>query len=349
MTPRTTHHRQRSCVPAAFSAALLVALLGLPGAAFARELPKPPGQPKSGPGGADYAHAKVTQHRIGHGDSEIHMFLPAEPAPKSAPVVVFLHGWGAMSPAGYQAWIDHLVRRGHVVLYPRYQATWTTLPTGMTRSAIDATKDALLWLTRRGTVKPEAEKLVFAGHSLGGVIAANMAAMAKRQGLPPPGAVFSIQPGDSKHSRVTKRLKMKLPTIMVDYGRIPKGTLFLLLLGDADPVVGKTTALKMWARVQHLPKADRDFVIVQSDDHGEPRLRANHYFPAAIDAQLGLGGQRGLDSLDWYGTWKLLDGLTDAVFRGRNKKYALGDTPEQRFMGKWSDGQPVRELRVLNQ
>jgi pimeloyl-ACP methyl ester carboxylesterase len=320
--------------------------LALPAAALARELPSPPRQPKTGPGGADYTHAKVSQHLIGHGDTEIRMFLPAEPAPKSAPVVVFLHGWGAMSPAGYQAWINHLVRRGHIVLYPRYQATWTTLPTRMTGSAIRSTKSALEWLRTRGAVKPKADRAVYVGHSLGGVIAANMAALARREALPAPGAVFSVEPGDTKHSHFTKRLKINLPTVMVDYGLIPKGTLFLLLVGDSDRIVGDATALQIWARVQHLPRADRDFVEVKSDDRGEPRLRADHYFPAAVDAALGLGGRQGLDSLDWYGTWKLLDGLTDAVFRGTNKKYALGDTPEQRFMGRWSDGTPVREITV---
>jgi hypothetical protein len=28
-------------------------------------------------------------------------------------------------------------------------------------------------------------------------------------------------------------------------------------------------------------------------------------------------------------------------------EYALGDTPEQRFMGYWSDGVPVAELEVV--
>jgi hypothetical protein len=31
---------------------------------------------------------------------------------------------------------------------------------------------------------------------------------------------------------------------------------------------------------------------------------------------------------------------------GTNREYALGNTPPQRFMGKWSDGTPVKELQV---
>ena len=57
-------------------------------------------------------------------------------------------------------------------------------------------------------------------------------------------------------------------------------------------------------------------------------------------------GHKSLDALDYYGTWKLFDGLMDAAFYGKNVQYALGDTPEQCYMGKWSDGTPVKELRV---
>ena len=53
-----------------------------------------------------------------------------------------------------------------------------------------------------------------------------------------------------------------------------------------------------------------------------------------------------IDALDFYGTWKLLDGLTDAAFHGTHREYALGNTAQQRFMGKWSDGVPVKELIV---
>jgi len=31
-----------------------------------------------------------------------------------------------------------------------------------------------------------------------------------------------------------------------------------------------------------------------------------------------------------------------------NREYALGDTPEQRFMGNWSDGTAVKELMVTD-
>ena len=44
----------------------------------------------------------------------------------------------------------------------------------------------------------------------------------------------------------------------------------------------------------------------------------------------------------------IFDALCDAAFFGRNREYALGGGPEQRFMGKWSDGTPVKELVVTD-
>jgi hypothetical protein len=55
-----------------------------------------------------------------------------------------------------------------------------------------------------------------------------------------------------------------------------------------------------------------------------------------------------INALDYYGVWKLFDGLCDAAFFGKNREYALGDTSQQRFMGKWSDGVPVKELVITD-
>jgi hypothetical protein len=43
-------------------------------------------------------------------------------------MVIFFHGQGGpeeTTPANHRAWIDHLVRRGAVVLYPRYETSYS--------------------------------------------------------------------------------------------------------------------------------------------------------------------------------------------------------------------------------
>ena len=85
---------------------------------------------------------------------------------------------------------------------------------------------------------------------------------------------------------------------------------------------------------------------------------ANHLAPVAPDIAYDTSGNGPssrpalrnaglmLDALDYYGFWKLFDGLSDAAFFGTHREFALGNTPEQRYMGKWSDGTPVKELQV---
>ena len=120
---------------------LAALLLMAAGAAFAA--PAPPAQPPKGPGGADYRHRDVIAVSHGTGATQYWLFEPAAPVPKSAPVVVFLHGWGGVNPDPYRAWIDHIVRRGNIVVYPRYQADLLTPASAFTPNAINAVLSAL--------------------------------------------------------------------------------------------------------------------------------------------------------------------------------------------------------------
>ena len=116
--------------------------------------------------------------------------------------------------------------------------------------------------------------------------------------------------------------------------------------------------------------------LMVTDTYGTPALMASHRAPTAHDKAYdngeGVGGgpavaenpngvgdtpqtsrRARLDSMmvnamDFYGTWKLFDALCDAAFYNKNREYALGNTPQQRFMGLWSDGKPVKELKVTD-
>ena len=182
---------------------LIVALMAAHGTALAAK-PKPPGQPESGPGGTgNYGHAEAKTSDIGTGGEKVWIMEPAEPAPKKAPVIIFLHGWGTWGPSAYGQWSTHLVRRGNIVIHPKYQASRVTMPEEMTANAIAGIRAALAELKKEGRVQPDETKVVV-GHSLGGVLAANVAALAKAEGLPQPLAVMSLQPGDPKLSRFGK-------------------------------------------------------------------------------------------------------------------------------------------------
>src|ERR1041384_6025813 len=156
----------------------------------------PPSQPQTGPGGKQYVHSSVIKNRYGKGGTEYWIFEPASPKPRTAPVIVFLHGWGGMNPLYYGAWVDHLVKRGNIVIYPRYQATLLTSIKDFTPNTISAVKDAIHRLqTEPGHVKPDFSKFATVVHSLGGLLAANVAALAKDRKSTRLNSVMSVEPG----------------------------------------------------------------------------------------------------------------------------------------------------------
>jgi len=62
------------------------------------------------------------------------------------------------------------------------------------------------------------------GHSVGGLLAANVAAVAKESGLPQVRAVMSVEPG------ITSR-RLNIP--FADLKKIPAETLLLAIAGDS--------------------------------------------------------------------------------------------------------------------
>jgi acetyl esterase/lipase len=339
--------------------------------------PTPPVQPASGPGGKQYAHAGSTKNRYGSGGKEYWIFEPATPKPASAPLIVLLHGWGGMNPLYYGAWIDHLVKRGNIVVYPRYQANLLTSPKEFEPNTLHAIKDAIQRLqTEPGHVKPDLSKFATVGHSVGGLLAASVAALASESGLPRVRAVMSVEPGITESP-------INIP--LADLRKIPAETLLLSLAGDQDTLVRDDDAKRIYYESTRVSAANKDFIMMVSDSHGTPTLQAGHRAPTAMDTAYdsgdGIGGGPGessgrtgggglptrpidapvpqtgrrdrletmmVNALDFYGTWKLFDGLCDAAFYGKNREYALGNTPQQRFMGIWSDGVPVKELKVTD-
>jgi acetyl esterase/lipase len=161
---------------------------------------------------------------LGKGPQRVTIFRPDEPR---GATVLFLHGWGGMDPDGYRGWIDHLVDRGHVVVFPRYQDSFASLPA-------KALPDALAGI-RTAFAELEPDRVVAVGHSAGGALAADYAAVAEAARLPVPDAIMLAYPG-----RQARRLPGRLPELG-DH-RIPRSVRILTLASPTDVVVGTRTA-----------------------------------------------------------------------------------------------------------
>lgn len=195
---------------------------------------------------------------VGSGIRSAAIFRPRDDGGEAAgAVVVFVHGWGAIDPAFYGAWIEHLVSRGVTVIYPIYQK----------EPFLDATTplaNTLAALRRAFEELPAApERLVITGHSAGGALSVDYAASARAAGLPEPAAVFSVYPG-----RAIGDVSLQLKA--VDPDSIAPGTPLLVLAGADDQLVGTR-----WARriARSAKRADVTLQIVRDpavDDHGAP-------------------------------------------------------------------------------
>jgi acetyl esterase/lipase len=305
--------------------------------------PSPPEQPKTGPGGSDYRHGKVVSHSFDSGPQQYWILAPAEPRRETAPVVVFNHGWMGMHPAVYRGWLHHLVRRGNVVIFPRYQGGLLTPPWTFTDNAVLAVRRALARLKGGGHPAPEPGKFALVGHSAGAAISADMASLAEARGLPVPRALMCVQPG-----RGTRKARaIFFPA--ADYRKIPKETALLVLVGEDDRIVGREEARRIFQGTPQIPPDRKDYVLVHTDRHGAPPLVADHVSPASPMRPNPIIRGRRINALDYYAYWRLFDALLDFAFEGEHKERCLGDTPQQRFMGRWSDGTPVKPLAITDE
>jgi pimeloyl-ACP methyl ester carboxylesterase len=250
--------------------------------------------------------------------------------------VVFNHGWLAYIPGAYLAWTRHLVKRGNIVVYPLYQDSPFTPAEQFTPNAVQSVKDAIRELQTGNHVRPELDKFAIVGHSAGGIITADLAVRAKAEGLPAPKAIVIVEPGRGQLGG-----KPSLPSN--DYTKIPADALLLVVIGETYPADTEIWPATVIYQRAPILAANKNFIQIPSDRHGQPELISDHFTACGKP-----GGQRRVevDALDYYGHWKPFDALCDAAFYGKNRDCALGNTPQQRFMGRWSDGVPVKELVV---
>lgn len=137
-----------------------------------------------------------------------------------------------------------------------------------------------------------------------------LAAEAPRRKLPVPRAVFAVQPPEPDDTAA--RL----------IAAIPGTTRVAVLAGEDDDRVGEGPR-EVW----DLVKVRGSYVEVRSDDHGDPALTADHYFPLN-------GSGEEPDALD-RALWRVLDD----VMAGRAIE------PD---IGAWSDGTAIAPLEVTN-
>ncbi len=276
-------------------------------------------QPDSGPEGSNYLFSTISIIEDGEGAGKVKIFYP-DNLSSAAPVVVFIHGYTAISPDFYRLWISHIVRKGNIIIYPYYQTMLSVDIESMFNNLTSSTTRALKILDNEDI--PHSLRICFMGHSLGGYFSAVIAGMYRKLSLPEPACIFAVEPGTV------------LPLKEENFNGIPTSTLLITLSAEDDFVAGSIYADKIFNEATRIPSYRKTRITMLSDSHGDYPLIADHLAP--------LSGESTTNALDWYGFWKWSEALIECSFYGENCNY-INDTPEARFMGLWSDGTPVKQ------
>ncbi len=304
-----------------------------------------PDQPLEGPGSSDYPHEKVAQYDFASKPNGYWLYEPAAPKPEKANVIVFVHGYGAYNPMIYGSWIKHLVRKGNTVIFPRYQRNLVSpSPKHFADNVVDAIHDALKMLKTEGHVVPVTDHFSLVGHSYGGVISANLTVYHKRYSIPKPEAVLLVSPGTGPFRG----------GLLKTYEKIPEDTNLVVMVSDNDRTVGDKIGKLIYKTAIHVK--NKNLIRQYPDYYGSENLSAGHDECYAVDKEFDSGVRNfsakralkigHLNTIDFLAYWKIYDALNAYTREGKWKNYALGNTIEQRSMGHWSDGKPVKELEI---
>ncbi len=334
----------------------------------------PPQQPEQGPGGKDYTVSDVVKRAVGTASSGTYVFHGAGAASEPRPVVVFLHSWGAVNPALYGGWIDHLARKGYLVLFPRFQDVNRSRPADASALAEDQIQNALATLAEDANARPDPDRVAFIGHSAGVPIALNLAARAKSGKIPAPKLILGLMPGGIASGEKEKGI------LLEDLAAVDASTLLITMSGDRDYLPSDRASKRILQATTAIPATRKLFMRAGSDDHGFPALTAtlaspgspkSEYDASAIklppdpprdpkqkntwrwSADMALTGPQtiltqqlgsnGTDTLDYLAFWKTFDMAAAAAFAGKDAAALVRD-PKFIDMGNWSDGWPVRRL-----
>jgi hypothetical protein len=177
-----------------------------------------------GGGGGSTASEPSVVGPLGQGGKGVWLFRPAG-EPKR--LVIFFHGQGGAEetkPANHRAWIDHLVRKGAIVLYPRYETSYSRAVLGNAEAGVR---------TAMHRLGPQSLPVLALGYSRGGALAVEYAAAAPARHLPVPDAVQSVNPvpfGEWTHVTNLRPLRRRTTLSMLISQDDPQATQGLTML-----------------------------------------------------------------------------------------------------------------------
>jgi len=242
--------------------------------------------------------------------------------------------------------VRHTVRKGSIVIYPRWQTDIATPCPGpfdiepCVAAAVTAIRAGLAHLQADPSrVQPRLARTSYFGFSFGGIITANLTNRWASLDLPEPRAIFFEDPHDGGLAGFGE------PALDDSLAGIPERAKIQChssqhgVLADPEKIGSSCNAL--FPKLGRISKKNKDLVLTHRDAHGEPALAAFHGVCAARPGEA--------DAYDWNFCWKVWDALRSCAYAKHGCKAALGDTRKHRSMGEWSDGAPITPLVIQDE
>jgi predicted esterase len=212
----------------------------------------------AGCGGHDELPSKATaEGPIGQGASGVWLYRPAG---KPKDLVVYFHGQGGAveaTPENHLPWIRHLVARGSIVVYPRYETVYEVDPMEYIVNGVRAA-------TKR--VDVDGLPVLAIGYSRGGALAVEYGAVAGEKEVPVPDSIMSVFPATFGNQQNE-----------IDLGPLARFTQLLMLVGDKDTVVGAGGAATLGQRLQASGFPGENIQVAVVKSHGA--FTADHFAP----------------------------------------------------------------------
>ena len=252
------------------------------------------------PGSKFYDHS-VAQSKVTCLQRKVDVFQPASTGPEKFPVVVFGHGQ-ALDVEHYRLTLEHLAKKGVVVLFPTYDTGF--FDQDWNRMGSDYVKQVDCAL--KAIANADTSAVIFSGHSKGAYVASLAAgiwdATSTSYHL---GANVFFAPAGSD----TKLLK-----------KYASHTATTVIFSDADSIVDKSISENIFLQAQSQFKQ-----LITLKSYNNPAIKADHFW--ILTKSSFAGGKDGDNALHHYGAWKwLVAAAWDVRDGGKNlQPYLYGD------------------------
>lgn len=212
-----------------------------------------------GAGGGDYPDKATEAGPFVKGANGAWLFRPAG-KPKN--VVVYFHGQGGpieATPRNHRPWIKHLVERGSIVVYPRYETNYEIDPMLF---ALKGVQRALKGVDVKNL------PVLAIGYSRGGAMAVEYGAIAPGNDVPVPDRIMSVFPASLGNERR-----------IINLSTLQDSTRLLVQIGTDDRVVDGAGARALLGRLQQagFPGENIDLDVVRS----KVGFTSDHFAPMA--------------------------------------------------------------------